>query len=890
MTIQQENGVFRNGVVTGHQKLTLDRAVYSIADLFTLLNPTHSSYGDFPVRFSASADGSIQIGIPYSKKEKKVAEQSLEAANKISSVCTDVLLSEPLLTYLDMTDSKIIRKRKNRYLGHEVSSVGDWFLKLYEKWDILSSYECDSERTWTASDPSQDRISDDYYTGDAALDASNSLDIVLPNGWVDANFGSSNAAQRQALNLQNFNGSNYEIGLVIRQATDSTVVVHARSWTFFWDGAWMLRVSGMLNQTYNEGDGLILEDPILKTGASIFQKIINPALEIDQSQSIEVDGSTFTDITGKHWIDAPILPDNFSTDGVGQFVLIPGFTETFKADGTAVWVFDHPALTATKNGRFFVKVSDISNDDDETVFGVSEVEPVQGDVSSGGTNPSYWDEDQDREEGDVQDLDKIAVYSNFHTQTGHEALVGPGYFTTYFLVFVQDTLESRNLADSHQDTYIRPRDKRRLIFECLTSLEDWSKPDSENPEDLKTDWDDPTAKKNAIFNAKMQITSLKKYLIEHPQIATRVREALENGLADYKASLYTAQQNLHVADDGTAQPEFYHTSSYYFSPEVHVDQAWIDHVQIGSKRNIVSATAFLFPEITEEYFGVGRRNIKTGVVENTNGRPELHFKVTMANSPNDEFAFLRATGTQAIDVSRDNIDIVFRQVNKPWFSAKIIEFEEEKGGDDELQCMMIWGSEKQERDFITDFPTITTGNVDRAKDAVEFYFRGHESSVRGQIFDEGLKYEKPTIVENNVVKSVSFRMRTGDYLKSSRPCADSISAWTSCALTSSDGLIFKPQQDMGFEAPVLLSVSIDNPYALSCDKNFSVGGLSIVPRGDTYWSSGNRPLMHQLTVGASLRSLSIKLELLARDGTENITAELAPRGRFEVLLLFTKLK
>ena len=163
---------------------------------------------------------------------------------------------------------------------------------------------------------------------------------------------------------------------------------------------------------------------------------------------------------------------------------------------------------------------------------------------------------------------------------------------------------------------------------------------------------------------------------------------------------------------------------------------------------------------------------------------------------------------------------------------------------------------------------------------VSFYIQSAPESVIGQIQYQGIQ----TVTAQ---AGVPFRLGQGDYVKSKIPNADSCQYFSSLALVSSNGFLFRPTYVSGFEEPVMLELPIPNPFSISCDKNYDPSGVSLTATGDLYYAT-SQPRMHQMNTNIPLRSGEISVQLVSRDGSQTIPCELAPRGKLEMKILFVK--
>ena len=165
-------------------------------------------------------------------------------------------------------------------------------------------------------------------------------------------------------------------------------------------------------------------------------------------------------------------------------------------------------------------------------------------------------------------------------------------------------------------------------------------------------------------------------------------------------------------------------------------------------------------------------------------------------------------------------------------------------------------------------------------DDVVFSIRSQPESVVGQLQLQG-------ITQVDLKPAIKFKLAQGDYVKSSRPNADSLQYFSSLALVSSNGFLFQPTYVSGYEENVMLELPIPNPFSIGCDESYNPSGISLSAMGDLYYSSSD-PRMHDMKTSIPLRSGKISVQLHSRDSAETIPCLLAPRGKLEMKILFVK--
>ena len=132
------------------------------------------------------------------------------------------------------------------------------------------------------------------------------------------------------------------------------------------------------------------------------------------------------------------------------------------------------------------------------------------------------------------------------------------------------------------------------------------------------------------------------------------------------------------------------------------------------------------------------------------------------------------------------------------------------------------------------------------------------------------------------------RLIDDDYIQSSQPNISSLAKYSSIALTSNDGFLFKHTYFKAFTQPILLAVPVRNDYVMVTDTSMEAENVHLRPAGDIHWSTTNYKF-HQMKTNVPLRTGSIALEIASRDGQTTKIADLGHRGMLQVGLLFVKI-
>lgn len=164
---------------------------------------------------------------------------------------------------------------------------------------------------------------------------------------------------------------------------------------------------------------------------------------------------------------------------------------------------------------------------------------------------------------------------------------------------------------------------------------------------------------------------------------------------------------------------------------------------------------------------------------------------------------------------------------------------------------------------------------------VFFHVEADPLSILGQIQKQGILQEK-------AVPDIPFRLGQGDRIVAKIPNCDTIQYFSSLAVTSSDGFLFRPEVNSGYTSPILVSLQIGQEYNLGLDQSFATTSISINPRGDVLWEAGNQIRYHQMSTATPLRSGSISLELRPRNNSQAQKCKLGPRGSMSVTVAFFK--
>jgi hypothetical protein len=137
------------------------------------------------------------------------------------------------------------------------------------------------------------------------------------------------------------------------------------------------------------------------------------------------------------------------------------------------------------------------------------------------------------------------------------------------------------------------------------------------------------------------------------------------------------------------------------------------------------------------------------------------------------------------------------------------------------------------------------------------------------------------------VPSGSFILNDTDYVVSKWPVSDLLQTFIRAMITSNYGFLFQPERSQdNIGENILTSFILPHPLSVSMDNRMKVTGCGITPTGNVTFTAVD-PQPHRFNTTAALVDGVLDMRLQKRDGTLT-QAMLAPGGRIDILLLFTK--
>lgn len=281
------SGNYRAGDVTSvsREVRTLQEKTVSITDLFDKLNPKSVISQRTGVRFQLTGDGRVMLSYvdpDFAQIRKQTASalhdsatytRNSEAMNDFHH-CTEVTLSEDLLNYFDMNGAPVERIRHNDVHGDEILDLLEFMgYDVFGSWTELFRFEV----TARGSGGTTNRNKQNFFE---ILDyASDEIEIGNLGPWLAAN----SLTTQQVLGWSSDDFILNEIELCVYRADTREPCGTFPEWRFEnFQGELCLTLRGFIEEQIQTGDVLRIDDPFLRTLASIYQSALTPKIEIEE--------------------------------------------------------------------------------------------------------------------------------------------------------------------------------------------------------------------------------------------------------------------------------------------------------------------------------------------------------------------------------------------------------------------------------------------------------------------------------------------------------------------------------------------------------------------------------------------------------------------------------